>query len=84
MLGITKKKVVQKIKRNYAYSIAMLWLGNKPKMTKQAKTLTPQDLRRVMDYVATRPHAARNRTIVLTMFNACLCVGGGCVDHPLG
>ena len=32
---------------------------------KQAKTLTVQELRRVLDYVATRPHAARNRAILL-------------------
>ena len=44
-------------------------------MSKQAKTLTPQDLRRVMDYVATRPHAARNRAIVLMMYYAGLRVG---------
>ena len=31
----------------------------------QAKTLTPAELRRVLDYVATRPHAARNRAILL-------------------
>ena len=29
----------------------------------QAKTLTPQELRRVLDYVATRKHAARNRAM---------------------
>lgn len=75
MLGRNKKSVVQKLKRNYAKSIAMLWLGKKPKMSKQAKTLTPQDLRRVMDYVATRPHAARNRAIVLMMYYAGLRVG---------
>jgi integrase/recombinase XerD len=33
---------------------------------KQAKTLTQQELRRVLDYVATRPQAARNRAILLT------------------
>ena len=31
----------------------------------QAKTLTPQELRRVLDYVATRKHAARNRAMLL-------------------
>ena len=31
----------------------------------QAKTLTATELRRVLDYIATRPHAARNRAIVL-------------------
>ena len=33
---------------------------------KQAKTLTQQELRRVLDYVATRKQAARNRAILLT------------------
>ena len=75
MLGIKPKSVVQKLKRNYAYSIAMLWLGKKPKMSKQAKTLTPQDLRRVLDYCATRPHAARNRAIIMLMYYAGLRVG---------
>lgn len=31
----------------------------------QAKTLTPKELRRVLDHVATRPHAARNRVMIL-------------------
>ena len=37
-------------------------------MPKQAKTLTQPELRRVLDYIATRPHAARNRAIVLCTF----------------
>ncbi len=32
----------------------------------QAKTLTPQELRRALDYVATRKHAARNRAMLLS------------------
>lgn len=44
-------------------------------MSKQAKTLTPQELRRVMDYIATRPHAARNRAVLLIMYYAGLRVG---------
>ena len=45
----------------------MLWLGKrKAQMSKQAKTLTAQELRRVLDYIATRPHAARNRAMLLT------------------
>ena len=39
-------------------------------MPKQAKTLTTHDLRRVLDYIATRKHAARNRAIVMTSFLA--------------
>lgn len=31
----------------------------------QAKTLTPQELRRVLDHIATRQHAARNRAMLL-------------------
>ena len=32
---------------------------------KQAKTLTPQELRRVLDHIATRKHSARNRAMLL-------------------
>jgi integrase/recombinase XerD len=41
----------------------------------QAKTLTPQELRRVTDYVATRKHAARNRAMLLITHLAGLRVG---------
>jgi integrase/recombinase XerD len=41
----------------------------------QAKTLTPQELRRVTDYVATRKHAARNRAMLLVTHLAGLRVG---------
>ena len=37
-------------------------------MSKQAKTLTAEELRRVLDYVATRKHGIRNRALVLTSF----------------
>ena len=35
---------------------------------KQAKTLSQQEVRRVLDYVATRKHALRNRAMILTTF----------------
>ncbi len=44
-------------------------------MPKQAKTLTGQELRRVLDHIATRPHALRNRTMLLTTHYAGLRVG---------
>ncbi|MDE2057166.1 MAG: site-specific integrase [Betaproteobacteria bacterium] len=44
-------------------------------MAKQAKTLNEQELRRVVDYVATRKHAVRNRCIVLTSFLSGMRVG---------
>jgi integrase/recombinase XerD len=71
----SKKTVAQNNIRNYAYSIAKHWLGRKPKMSKQAKTLTSQELRRVLDYIATRKHAARNRAVLLLMYYAGLRVG---------
>ena len=38
----------------------------------QAKTLDERELRRVLDHVATRPHAARNRAmIVMTFYLVC-------------
>ncbi|MBT8621546.1 tyrosine-type recombinase/integrase [Polynucleobacter paneuropaeus] len=38
-------------------------------MPKQAKVLNGTEIRKVLDYVATRKHALRNRALVLTMFN---------------
>ncbi|MDH6303337.1 integrase, partial [Polynucleobacter sphagniphilus] len=38
-------------------------------MAKQAKVLNSTEIRRVLDYVATRKHALRNRALVLMMFN---------------
>ena len=35
-------------------------------MSKQAKTLTAEELRRVLDYTATRKHSARNRALLMT------------------
>lgn len=41
-------------------------------MSKQAKTLTAEELRRVLDYVATRKHSIRNRALVLTsLYSGC-------------
>ncbi len=39
-------------------------------MSKQAKTLSTQEIRRVLDYVATRKHGERNRAMLLTMYYA--------------
>ena len=44
-------------------------------MSKQAKTLTQQELRRVLDYIATRKHSVRNRAMLLTTHYAGLRVG---------
>ena len=45
------------------------------KMAKQAKTLTQQEFRRVLDYIATRKHSARNRAMLHLMYCAGTRVG---------
>ncbi len=69
-----QKKVVHAKQRNYIQRIANFWFG-KQTMPKQAKTLQPQELRRVLDYIATRPHALRNRVMLLATHYAGLRVG---------
>ncbi len=44
-------------------------------MSKQAKTLTQIELRRVLDYIATRKHAVRNRAVLMTTFLSGMRVG---------
>jgi integrase/recombinase XerD len=60
--------------RNYAAAIATLYLDKKT-MAKQAKTLNQQDLRKVLDYISTRKHAARNRALLMTTFLSGMRVG---------
>jgi integrase/recombinase XerD len=44
-------------------------------MSKQAKTLTATELRRVLDYTATRKHSTRNRALLMTTFLSGMRVG---------
>ncbi len=44
-------------------------------MSKQAKTLTQTELRRVLDYIATRKNAVRNRAVLMTTFLSGMRVG---------
>jgi integrase/recombinase XerD len=44
-------------------------------MSKQAKTLNVTELRRVLDYTATRKHSARNRALLMTTFLSGMRVG---------
>ena len=53
--------------RKHTKDIANITYGESA-MSKQAKTLNAEELRRVLDYVATRKHSARNRTLVLMSF----------------
>jgi len=74
MGGIWQKEVGKKNIRKYAANIVNLYLGSKT-MSKQAKTLTSMEIRRVLDFIATRKHAVRNRAMVLTTFLSGLRVG---------
>ena len=52
-VGINKQRI-------YALDIEKLTF-RRALMSKQAKTLTAQEIRRVLDYIATRKHSERNR-----------------------
>ena len=60
--------------RNYAAAIATLYLDKKT-MAKQAKTLNQQEIRKVLDYISTRKHSARNRAMLMTTFLSGMRVG---------
>ena len=68
MINFWNKKVAENKQRKYIKDIAKLWLG-KETMSKQAKTLNNDELRKVLDYVATRKHSERNRAMIYTIFN---------------
>lgn len=68
MTNIWNKSVAENKQRKYIKDIATIWLGKKV-MSKQAKTLTNDEIRKVLDYVATRKHSERNRAMIYTIFN---------------
>ena len=74
MINFWKKEVAQKEQRKQNIAIAKLWLGKKT-MAKQARTLNQNELRRVLDYIATRKHASRNKAMVMTTFLSGMRVG---------
>ena len=74
MSGIWQKEVGKRNIRKYALDILNLYKSEE-KMSKQAKTLTSMEIRRVLDFIATRKHAVRNRAMVLTTFLSGLRVG---------
>jgi integrase/recombinase XerD len=61
--------------RKHTYDMATLYSTRKRTMSKQAKTLSAQELRRVLDYIATRKHAARTRALLMTTFLSGMRVG---------
>ena len=73
-MNFGQKEVAEKKQRKQNLAIAKLYLG-KNAMAKQAKTRTQAEIRRVLDYIATRKHSARNRALLMTTFLSGVRVG---------
>jgi integrase/recombinase XerD len=65
MTAHKQKEVGKDKQRKHTKDIATITLEVNT-MSKQAKTLTQQELRRVLDYTATRKHSVRNRALLMT------------------
>ena len=74
MTAFWQKEVGKNKQRKQTLAIAKLWLG-KETMAKQAKTLNQQEIRKVLDYTATRKHSTRNRCLLYTTFLSGMRVG---------
>ena len=74
MVNIRKNEVGKNKQRKHTLAIAKLWLGRKT-MAKQAKTLTQAEIRRVLDFIATRKHNIRNRALLMTTYLSGMRVG---------
>jgi len=58
----------------YDRDVVNLYFG-KQNMSKKAKTLSQQEIRRVLDHISTRKHSVRNRAILQTSFLSGMRVG---------
>ena len=67
MTAHKQKEVGIDKQRKHTKDIANIAYGESA-MSKQAKTLNTEELRRVLDYTATRKHSTRNRALVLMSF----------------
>ncbi len=74
MTSIWKKQVGKNNLRKYAFNVDNLLKRGKF-MSKQAKTLTNVDVKRILDFIALKKHAARNRAMFLVTLYAGLRVG---------
>jgi integrase/recombinase XerD len=74
MTSIWKKQIGKNNLRKYAANIDNLYLDGEI-MSKQAKTLTSVDVKRILDFIALKKHAARNRAMFLVTLYAGLRVG---------
>ena len=69
-----QKEVAENKQRKQNLAIAKLYLRKKA-MAKQAKTLSQTEIRKVLDYIASRKHSARNRALLMTTFLSGVRVG---------
>ena len=75
-MALTDEKTVGILDvRKHNLDIAKHYLDRKYAMAKQAKTLNEQELRKVLDYISTRKHSARNRALLMTTFLSGMRVG---------
>ena len=74
MTSIWEKEIGKNNIRKYAANILNLYKSEKS-MSKQAKTLTSVDVKRILDFIALKKHAARNRAMFLVTLYAGLRVG---------
>ena len=74
MEHIWQNEVGNNKQRKHTLATAKLYLGKKT-MAKQAKTLTQTEIRRVLDYIATRKHSTRNRSLLMTTYLSGMRVG---------
>jgi integrase/recombinase XerD len=74
MTSIWKKEIGKNNLRKYAANIVNLYLDGEI-MSKQAKTLTNVDVKRILDFITLKKHAARNRAMFLVTLYAGLRVG---------
>jgi integrase/recombinase XerD len=72
---LLKRWKVPDKKKQISYSDFTQNICSSENPVKQAKTLTPVDLRRVLDFIATRPHSVRNRAMLLMTYYSGMRVG---------
>jgi integrase len=63
------------IHKSYARQMGNLWSSCGKSKTKHAKTLTEQDIQRVLTYIESRAHAARNRAMLMMTYYSGMRVG---------
>lgn len=74
MTSIWKKSIGKNNIRKYAFNVENILKRDKT-MSKQAKSLTSVDVKRILEFIALKKHSARNRAMFLVALYAGLRVG---------